>query len=244
MPSQLTGTITCDVSSAPCVGNLGVQSYRRNSVIGNRHRWPGADYPAGPAAWSAGQSFPLRIPEYLYANDLNQQLSAAVSFLATPPMFKGAQCGNSRAVSAVVADRQLRCLPVVILAVIIGVNGGQVFPMIRGNYRRRFHMRRRTVRVTPRMLGSLPSCLRRPYGPRLGKQVKFCHAVFLQCHRAASGLPLLVAACVARHWYFPRLPAGTFVIGRVAKCWHQAAAWLTMISSRLAFSRAAHAARE
>lgn len=52
---------------------------------------PGADYPAGPIAWNAGQSYPLRLPAFLYANDLNEQLSAAVSFLAAKPAFKGAQ---------------------------------------------------------------------------------------------------------------------------------------------------------
>lgn len=55
----------------------------------------GADYPAGPIAWNAGQSYPLRIPEYLFAQDLNQQLSSAVSFLASKPSFKAVQNGGT-----------------------------------------------------------------------------------------------------------------------------------------------------
>lgn len=55
----------------------------------------GADYPAGPIAWQAGQSWPLRLPPRVYAVDMNQQLSAAVSFLAAKPQFKGAQWTGS-----------------------------------------------------------------------------------------------------------------------------------------------------
>lgn len=51
----------------------------------------GADYPAGPVLWPAGQSWPPRLPPRVYANDLNRQLSAAVSFLSMKPQFKGAQ---------------------------------------------------------------------------------------------------------------------------------------------------------
>jgi hypothetical protein len=50
-----------------------------------------SDYPPGPKAWNAGFTFPLRSSRRLYANDLNQQLSQPVSFLAKKPMAQGAQ---------------------------------------------------------------------------------------------------------------------------------------------------------
>lgn len=43
------------------------------------------DYPPGPAAWAAGAYWPLRPNNQVYANDLNQQLSAPVSFLMQRP---------------------------------------------------------------------------------------------------------------------------------------------------------------
>jgi hypothetical protein len=51
----------------------------------------GADYPAGPSAWLAGQSWPLRLPPRVFAADLNQQLSSAVAFLSTKPQAKVVQ---------------------------------------------------------------------------------------------------------------------------------------------------------
>ncbi len=50
-----------------------------------------SDYPPGPSAWNAGLTFPLRRSSRLYANDLNQQLSQPVSFLAKKPMGQAAQ---------------------------------------------------------------------------------------------------------------------------------------------------------
>jgi hypothetical protein len=52
---------------------------------------PDIPYPPGPILWTAGQSWPFRQPGYVFATDLNQQLSAAVAFLAQKPMFQGAQ---------------------------------------------------------------------------------------------------------------------------------------------------------
>lgn len=49
------------------------------------------DYPPGPAGWTAGASFPLRASGQLYANDLNAQLSAPVSFLAKKPVVVACQ---------------------------------------------------------------------------------------------------------------------------------------------------------
>lgn len=58
----------------------------------------GADYPAGPVSWTAGQSWPPRLPPRVYATDLNQQLSSAVSFLSMKPQFKGAQQVNAQSI--------------------------------------------------------------------------------------------------------------------------------------------------
>lgn len=49
------------------------------------------DYPVGPVAWTSTATWPVRTPERLYANDLNAQLSAPMSFLMRKPMFQGAQ---------------------------------------------------------------------------------------------------------------------------------------------------------
>lgn len=58
----------------------------------------GQDFPVGPAQWSAGATWPLRANKHVYANDLNEQLSAPVSFLSRKPMFKGSQQVNSQAI--------------------------------------------------------------------------------------------------------------------------------------------------
>lgn len=48
-------------------------------------------YPPGPVMWTAGKWWPLRNPAYVTAQDLNQQISSAVSFLAQKPSFQLAQ---------------------------------------------------------------------------------------------------------------------------------------------------------
>jgi hypothetical protein len=51
----------------------------------------GIPYPPGPSVWPAGQSWPLNETGQVNGQDLNQQLSLPVSFLAAKPFFQGAQ---------------------------------------------------------------------------------------------------------------------------------------------------------
>jgi hypothetical protein len=74
----------------------------------------GQDYPPGPSAWLAGQTWPLRSNGHVYAADLNQQLSQPVEFLSHKPVVQVQQqvtqniASNSTATScAITHDTQI-----------------------------------------------------------------------------------------------------------------------------------------
>lgn len=59
---------------------------------GGYYPWlSGSAYPPGPVSWPAGQSWPVNGDSQLNGQDLNEQLSLPVSFLAAPPYYYGGQ---------------------------------------------------------------------------------------------------------------------------------------------------------
>lgn len=51
----------------------------------------GLPYPPGPYAWPAGESWPINGDSQVNGQDLNEQLSLPVNFLAAKPFFQGTQ---------------------------------------------------------------------------------------------------------------------------------------------------------